>query len=131
MKLFPILPILALSFVLAACSGAPSDADVRTVTNQSEKQMDQQLAPLGLKRSDVFETDFKIKNKAKQGDGRWLVEADTTITAKKDMKELQESAQMAVLSLFGDIKKGQPIGGGAVTTKFYMQKGDNGWMVVQ
>ena len=131
MKLFPILPILALSFVLAACSGAPSDADVRTVTNQSEKQMDQQLAPLGLKWSDVFETDFKIKNKAKQGDGRWLVEADTTITAKKDMKELQESAQMAVLSLFGDIKKGQPIGGGAVTTKFYMQKGDNGWMVVQ
>lgn len=131
MKLIQILFILALSLLLAACSGAPSDSDVRAVTSQSEKQMDQQLAPLGLKWSDVFETDVKVKNKAKQDDGRWLVEADTTITAKKDMKELPENAQMTVFSLFGDIKKGQPIGGGAVTTKFYMQKGDNGWMAVR
>ncbi|MFN9475349.1 hypothetical protein [Acidovorax sp.] len=131
MKLIQTLFILALSLVLAACSGAPSDSDVRAVTSQSEKQMDQQLAPLGLKWSDVFETEVKVKNKAKQDDGRWLVEADTTITAKKDMKELPENAQFTVFSLFGDIKKGQPIGGGAVTTKFYMQKGDNGWMAVR
>ena len=131
MKIIKALSILAISFFLAACSGAPSDSDVRTVTSQSEKEMDQQLAPLGLKWSDVFETEVKVKNKAKQVDGRWLVEADTTITAKKDMKELPENAQMAVLGLFGEIKKGQAIGGGAVTTKFYMQKGDNGWMAVR
>lgn len=70
MKLIQTLFILALSLMLAACSGAPSDSDVRTVTNQSEKQMDQQLAPLGLKWSDVFETEVKVKNKAKQDDGR-------------------------------------------------------------
>ena len=131
MKIIKALSILAISFFLAACSGAPSDSDVRTVTSQSEKEMDQQLAPLGLKWNDVFETEVKVKNKAKQDDGRWLVEADTTITAKKDMKELPENAQMAVLGLFGEIKKGQAIGGGAVTTKFYMQKGDNGWMAVR
>ena len=131
MKIIKALSILAISFFLAACSSAPSDSDVRTVTSQSEKEMDQQLAPLGLKWSDVFETEVKVKNKAKQDDGRWLVEADTTITAKKDMKELPENAQMAVLGLFGEIKKGQAIGGGAVTTKFYMQKGDNGWMAVR
>ena len=131
MKIIKALSVLAISFFLAACSGAPSDSDVRTVTSQSEKEMDQQLAPLGLKWSDVFETEVKVKNKAKQDDGRWLVEADTTITAKKDMKELPENAQMAVLGLFGEIKKGQAIGGGAVTTKFYRQKGDNGWMAAR
>ena len=131
MKIIKALTVLVISLFLAACSGAPSDSDVRTVTGQSEKEVDRQLAPLGLKWSDVFETEVKVKNKAKQDDGRWLVEADTTITAKKDMKELPENAQMAVLGLFGEIKKGQAIGGGAVTTKFYMQKGDNGWMAVR
>lgn len=78
--------------------------------------------------SDVLTVDVKVKNKAKQDDGRWLVEAETTMTAKKDMKELSADAQMVIDSLFGDIKKGQPVGGGAVSGKFYMQKGDKGWM---
>ena len=128
MTFLKTFPILVLSIALAACSGAPSDSDVQTVTKQSEQQMDQQLAPLGLKWSDVFETSIKIKNKAKQDDGRWLVETDTTITAKKNLNELTENAQITVASLFGDIKKGQAVGGGAVTTKFHMQKGDKGWM---
>ena len=128
MKFLKVLPIVALSIVLAACSGAPSDSDVQTVTRQTEQQMDQQLAPLGLKWNDVFETSVKVKNKAKQDDGRWLIEAETSMTAKKDMKELPENAQMMVFGLVGEIKKGQVIGGGAVTNKFHMQKGDNGWM---
>ena len=131
MKFLKTVFTAVLTLALVACSNAPSDADVQAVTQQSLQQVDQQLAPLGLRWSDVFDTQVKIKNKAKQDDGRWLVEADTTITAKKDMKELPENAQMAVLGLFGEIKKGQAIGGGAVTTKFYMQKGDNGWMAVR
>ena len=131
MKIIKALSVLAISFFLAACSGAPSDSDVRTVTSQSEKEMDQQLAPLGLKWSDVFETEVKVKNKAKQEDGRWLIEAETTVTAKKDLKELPESAQMLVFAFAGDMKKGQAIGGGAVTDKFYLQKGDAGWMAVR
>ena len=131
MKIIKALSVLVISFFLAACSGAPSDSDVRTVTSQSEKEMDQQLAPLGLKWSDVFETEVKVKNKAKQEDGRWLIEAETTVTAKKDLKELPESAQMLVFAFAGDMKKGQAIGGGAVTDKFYLQKGDAGWMAVR
>lgn len=128
MKFSYLLPILILATALAACSGAPSDSDVQTVVNQADAQTEQQFAPLGLKMGDVFTSEVKVKNKAKQDDGRWLIDAETTITAKKDMKELTQDAQMVVVTIFGDIKKGQPVGGGAVTSKFYMRKGDNGWM---
>ena len=120
-----------LTLALVACSNTPSDADVQAVTQQSLQQVDQQLAPLGLRWSDVFDTQVKIKNTAKQEDGRWLIEAETTVTAKKDLKELPESAQMLVFAFAGDMKKGQAIGGGAVTDKFYLQKGDAGWMAVR
>ena len=131
MKFFKALPIVALSIVLAACSGGPSDSDVQAIADQALGQMEQVMAATGVNLKEDFDVKVKIVNKTKQDDGRWLVEADTTITAKKDMKELPENAQMAVLGLFGEIKKGQAIGGGAVTTKFYMQKGDNGWMAVR
>ena len=113
MKIIKALSILAISFFLAACSGAPSDSDVRTVTSQSEKEMDQQLAPLGLKWSDVFETEVKVKNKAKQDDGRWLVQTQTTAVAKKD---------------WPGGKKGEPMPGTPASDQMYMQKGDNGWI---
>lgn len=132
MKFFNVLPVLVFSIALAACSGAPSDSDVQAVAKQSEQQLDQQLAPLGVRSSDIFETNVKIKNKAKQEDGRWLVEVESTVTAKKDIKDLPESAQMVIFSMVGDIKKGQVIGGGAVSTSsFHMQKGDNGWMATR
>lgn len=128
MKLFKTLFILTTACILAACSSAPSDSDVQAVSNQASAQAFRQFEALGLKMSDVLTIDVKVKNKAKQDDGRWLVEAETTMTAKKDMKELSADAQMVIASLFGDIKKGQPVGGGAVSGKFYMQKGDKGWM---
>ncbi len=131
MKFLNLLPILVLATALTACSSAPSDADVQTVVNQANAQFEQQLTPLGLKMGDVFTSEVKVKNKAKQDDGRWLIEAETSMSAKKDMKELSQDAQMVVVTMFGDIKKGQPVGGGAVTSKFYMQKGDNGWMATR
>ena len=131
MKFLKTVFTAVLTLALVACSNAPSDADVQAVTQQSLQQVDQQLAPLGLRWSDVFDTQVKIKNKAKQEDGRWLIEAETTVTAKKDLKELPESAQMLVFAFAGDMKKGQDIGGGAVTDKFYLQKGDAGWMAVR
>ena len=131
MKFLKTVFTAVLTLALVACSNAPSDADVQAVTQQSLQQVDQQLAPLGLRWSDVFDTQVKIKNKAKQEDGRWLIEAETTVTAKKDLKALPESAQMLVIAIAGDMKKGQAIGGGAVTDKFYLQKGDAGWMAVR
>lgn len=128
MKILKTLFILTTACILAACSSAPSDSDVQTVSNQASAQAFRQFEALGLKMSDVLTIDVKVKNKAKQDDGRWLVEAETTMTAKKDMKELSADAQMVVASLFGDIKKGQPIAGGPVSGKFYMQKGDTGWI---
>ena len=47
------------------------------------------------------------------------------------MKELPQDAQIVVLTIFGDIKKGQPVGGGAVSSKFYMHKGEKGWMATR
>ena len=96
MKFLKAISTAALALTLVACSSAPSDADVQAVTQQSLQQVDQQLAPLGLRWSDVFDTQVKVKNKAKQEDGRWLIEAETTVTAKKDLKELPETAQMLV-----------------------------------
>lgn len=131
MKFLKVISTAALALTLVACSSAPSDADVQAVTQQSLQQVDQQLAPLGLRWSDVFDTQVKVKNKAKQEDGRWLIEAETTVTAKKDLKELPETAQMLVFAFAGDMKKGQAIGGSAVTDTFYLQKGDAGWMAVR
>lgn len=131
MKFLKTISTAALALALVACSNGPSDADVQAVTQQSVQQVDQQLAPLGLRWNDVFDTQVKIKNKAKQEDGRWLIEAETTVTAKKDLKELPETAQVLVFTFAGDMKKGQAIGGGAVTDKFYLQKGDAGWMAVR
>ena len=128
MKFQNVLPLLLLSIVLTACSDGPSDADVQAIANAANAQGEQQFASLGIKMSDIFTNEVKIKNKAKQADGRWLVEAESTVLAKKDLKELPENAQMAIGSLFGDIKKGQPVVVGAATSKFYMQKGDKGWM---
>ena len=128
MNIIRALIVLTAAFILTACSSAPSDSDVQTVVSQANAQGTRQFEQLGLKMSDVFDIAVKVKNKAKQDDGRWLVEVETTMAAKKDMKELTQDAQMAVVTLFGDIKKGQPVGGGAVSNKFYMQKGDKGWM---
>ena len=38
MKFLNLLPILVLATALAACSGAPSDADVQMVVNQANAQ---------------------------------------------------------------------------------------------
>ena len=110
MKFLKAISTAALALTLVACSSAPSDADVQAVTQQSLQQVDQQLAPLGLRWSDVFDTQVKVKNKAKQEDGRWLIEAETTVTAKKDLKELPETAQILVFAFAGEMKKGQAIG---------------------
>ena len=67
MKFLKTVFTAVLTLALVACSNAPSDADVQAVTQQSLQQVDQQLAPLGLRWSDVFDTQVKIKNKAKQG----------------------------------------------------------------
>lgn len=131
MRNFKSIAVVASCLTLMACSGGPSDTDMQVVTKQSEQQLDQQMAPLGLRWSDVFETKLAIKNKAKQDDGRWLIEAETTMTAKKDMKELPQEVQLLVAGIAGDFRKGQAIGGGPVTTKFYMHKGEQGWIAVQ
>lgn len=129
MKFSKPISIIALSLALAACSGAPSDSDIQTVATKDLQQIDQQLAPLGLKWTDVFDTQIKIKNKAKQDDGRWLVETETTITAKKGSKDLPTDAQMVLMAFTGGVlEKGEVLGGGPITARGYMQKGDNGWI---
>lgn len=129
MKFSKALSIAALSIALAACSSGPSDSDVQAIATQQFRQLDQQLAPLGLKWTDVFDSEVKVKNKAKQDDGRWLVETEVTVTAKKDSKDLPQDAQFALMGLVGGaLTKGQVMGGGPITGKTYMQKGDNGWI---
>ena len=106
------ISIIALSFALAACSGSPSDSDVQAVFKDAVKQLEQVYAPLGINFSDTFDVETKIKNKSKQDDGRWLVQVEMTMRAKKD---------------WAQGKKGEIVGAPQVST-VNMKKGDNGWI---
>lgn len=128
MKVTKLIGMLGLAIALTACSGAPSDADVEQVAKQSVQELERQFAPLGIQWTDVFDTKVKVTNKAKQENGRWLIEAETAVTAKKDLKDVAEGAQLGVMALAGNIKKGELLGGRAMPSKFYMQKGDKGWI---
>ena len=113
MKFFKALPIVALSIVLAACSGGPSDSDVQAIADQALRQMEQVMAATGVNLKEDFDVKVKIVNKTKQDDGRWLVQTQTTAVAKKD---------------WPGGKKGEPMPGTPASDQMYMQKGDNGWI---
>ena len=113
MTFFKALPIVALSIVLAACSGGPSDSDVQAIADQALGQMEQVMAATGVNLKEDFDVKVKIVNKTKQDDGRWLVQTQTTAVAKKD---------------WPGGKKGEPMPGTPASDQMYMQKGDNGWI---
>ena len=116
MKFFKALPIVALSIVLAACSGGPSDSDVQAIADQALGQMEQVMAATGVNLKEDFDVKVKIVNKTKQDDGRWLVQTQTSAVAKKD---------------WPGGKKGDALPGSPTTDQFYMQKGEKGWMASQ
>ena len=116
MKFFKALPIVALSIVLAACSGGPSDSDVQAIADQAIGQMEQVMAATGVNLKEDFDVKVKIVNKTKQDDGRWLVQTQTSAVAKKDWQ---------------GGKKGDALPGSPTADQFYMQKGDKGWMASQ
>ena len=113
MKFHKALSIAALSIALAACSSGPSDSDVQAIADQSIKQMEQVMSQTGVNLAETFDIKVKIVNKAKQDDGRWLVETQTAAIAKKD---------------WDGGKKGEALPGTPTTDRMYMQKGDNGWI---
>lgn len=99
----------ALALLLTACSSSPSDGDVVKLV---ETQMQKGFALSGMDLSDVMAVEVKVINKAKQDDGKWLVQVETTTTAKKD---------------FRDYKQGQVIAP-TMTLGLQLVKGDSGWM---
>lgn len=113
MKFSKPFSIIALSLALAACSGGPSDSDVQAIADQSIDQMAQVMAMTGINLKEDFDVKVKIVNKAKQDDGRWLVQTQTTAVAKKD---------------WPGGKKGEAMPGTPASDQMYMQKGDNGWI---
>lgn len=117
----------ALVVFLAACSSSPSDGDIAKVVESQMQQVDAAFAATGLKFSDVFAIDVKVTNKAKQDDGKWLVQTATTLTAKKNATDLTQDQQLTVGLMFGNFKKDQAIGQPQSGT-FRMVKGDSGWM---
>lgn len=117
----------ALALLLAACSSSPSDGDIVKVVESQMQQMDAAIAATGVKFSDVIAVDVKVTNKAKQDDGKWLVETQTTLIAKKNASDLTKEQQMLVGMMFGNFKKDQLIGQPQSAT-FRMLRGDKGWM---
>ena len=112
MQLTKFFVVSAIAFFLSACSSSPSDGEiVKLVETEMQKGM-AIYAGAGLDMSDLMVFDTKVTNKAKQDDGKWLIQTQTTTTAKKDFQEF---------------KKGQVIGQPQSTT-FRLVKGDNGWM---
>ena len=122
-----IVAAATLALILSACSSSPSDGDVVKVVQSQMQQLDAIFGSIGAKFTDVVDVDVKVTNKAKQDDGKWLVETQTTLTAKKDSAALSQDQQMTLALTFGNFKKGQMIGQPQSGT-FRMLKGDSGWM---
>jgi hypothetical protein len=115
------ISILALVF-LAACSSGPSDGDLQKVTEHGMAQLDASLAPLGMKISDVFDIETKVKSKADKGNGQWVVQVDQSLTFKKSSSELPLVMRMQ----FGEFKKGDKKA--LPSTQVTLIKGDKGWI---
>jgi len=105
--------IAVLSAALVACSSGPSDSDVQAALKDTIKQVEQVYAAWGINFSETFDIDVKVKNKSKQDDGRWLVQTETIMRAKKDWVKG---------------KKGEVVGQ-PQTDNVYMVKGDSGWII--
>ena len=124
-----LIAISILIIAIAGCSSGPSDSDiVEAFNNQSIVQLDNAFAPLGFKTSDAIDFSIKIENKAKQDDGRWLVQTETRMVAKKDIGSFTEQQQMGLMVMFGQFKKGQDIGKPQKGNS-HMTKGDKGWIL--
>jgi hypothetical protein len=127
MHFFKIFAISSLAFFLAACSSSPSDGDITKVVESQMQQMDAAFAATGAKFSEVMAIDVKVTNKAKQDDGKWLVQTQTSLIPKKNASDLTREQQLTIGLMFGNYKKDQAIGQPQSGT-FRMVKGDNGWM---
>lgn len=129
MSITKLIFTIVLFGAITGCSSSPSDSDIIEVfNNQTMEQLDNTFAPLGFKASDAIELTVKIENKAKQDDGRWIVQTATKMIAKKDIGSFSEQQQMGLASMFGQLKKGQQIGPDA-KGNFHMTKGDKGWIL--
>jgi hypothetical protein len=123
-----LITIIIFVGLIAACSSSPSDSDINEAfKSQTMGQLDNAFAPLGFKASDVFDFNIKIENKAKQDDGRWLVQTETTMIAKRDSSSFTEQQQLGLM-MFGQFKKGQPIGQ-PTKGNAHVVKGDKGWII--
>jgi hypothetical protein len=75
------------SMVLVACSSGPSDSDVNAIVKDSLRQMDAQMAPLGISLSDSFDSDVKVLSKADKGNNQWLVDTEMALVPKKALSD--------------------------------------------
>jgi hypothetical protein len=129
MSFTKFIVVIALLGAIAGCSSGPSDSDINDAfNNQSLVQLDNAFAPMGFKASDVIDISIKIENKAKQDDGRWLVQTESRMVAKKDIGSFTEQQQMGLMVMFGQFKKGQDIGKPQKGSS-HMTKGDKGWIL--
>jgi hypothetical protein len=125
-KVFAVIILLS---AIVGCSSSPSDSDINEAFNsQAMSQLDNAFAPMGFKASDAIEIIIKIENKAKQDDGRWLVQTEARMVAKKDIESFNEQQKMGLGILFGQFKKGQDIGKPQKGSS-HMTKGDKGWIL--
>jgi hypothetical protein len=127
MQLYKLFVTSALALFLAACSSSPSDGDIAKVVESQMQQMDAAFAATGVKFSDVMAVDVQVTNRAKQDDGKWLVQTQTRLIAKKNVSDLTQDQQLTIGIMFGNFKKDQAIGQPQSGT-FRMVKGDSGWM---
>jgi hypothetical protein len=119
------LVVLA-SVALVACSSGPSDSDVNAIVKDSLKQVDAQMAPMGISLSDTFDVDVKVLNKADKGNNQWLVDTEMALVPKKSLADYKNEQQMSLAMMFGRFEKGQRLPSSRASTVFV--KGDQGWI---
>lgn len=129
MRFLKLAVTLLAAALLAACSGAPSDGDIRNLIVEQLKKEGAGLAMMGIDLGEVVEVaQVKVLNKAEDGKNAYVADVENTLKFKKNLNDFKGmEKQMALGMLFGEFKAGQETP--ASKTRLRMVKGDKGWML--
>jgi len=130
MKTFKAFLLVFVAILLAACSSGPSDREVQAIVQSQMNQVNTLSDRFGFPMAEVFDSKTTVLNRIEQEGGRWLVEFEVSLIAKKSIAEAFPDPMLrgAMMLAFGNFQKGQVISMGRST--MILLEGDRGWTVL-
>lgn len=131
MKTFKAFLLVLAAVWLAACSSGPSDREVQAIMQSQMDQINALSHQFGIPAADYFDSRTTVLNRVEQEGGRWLVEVEHALVAKKSLTEAfpDPIARGVALFTLGNFQRGQEM---LITrSTMILQKGERGWIVVR